>query len=55
MDILQGFKAAHICAPPALAALNGGVFALMDWLEVPEVAAAMSHFCIAAVEALYEL
>ncbi len=31
-------------APQALAALNGGVLALMDWLPVPNVAAQMRHF-----------
>jgi hypothetical protein len=32
-------------APQALAALNGGVLALMDWLHVPNVASQMRHFC----------
>ena len=32
-------------APQALAALNGGVLALMDWLQVPNVASQMRHFC----------
>jgi predicted transposase YbfD/YdcC len=32
-------------APEALAALNGGVLALMDWLQVRNVASAMRHFC----------
>lgn len=39
-------------APQALAALNGGVLALMDWLQVPNVASAMRHFCAHPVEAL---
>ncbi len=32
-------------APQALAALNGGMLAIMDWLEVRNVAAQMRHFC----------
>ena len=32
-------------APQALAALNGGVLALMDWLQVSNVASQMRHFC----------
>ena len=39
-------------APQALAALNGGVLALMDWLQVPNVASQMRHFCAHAGEAL---
>ena len=39
-------------APQALAALNGGVLALMDWLCVPNVASQMSHFCAHPREAL---
>ena len=39
-------------APQALAALNGGVLALMDWLHVPNVASQMRHFCAHPVEAL---
>jgi predicted transposase YbfD/YdcC len=39
-------------APQALAALNGGVLALMDWLQVPNVAAQMRHFCAHPAEAL---
>ncbi len=31
-------------APEALAALNGGVLALMDWLQVSNVASHMRHF-----------
>ena len=39
-------------APQALAALNGGVLALMDWLHVPNVASQMRHFCAHPTEAL---
>ena len=39
-------------APEALAALNGGVLALMDWLHVSHVASQMRHFCAHPVEAL---
>jgi predicted transposase YbfD/YdcC len=39
-------------APQALAALNGGVLALMDWLHVSHVASQMRHFCAHPVEAL---
>lgn len=39
-------------APQALAALNGGVLALMDWLHVPNVASQMRHFCAHPLEAL---
>jgi predicted transposase YbfD/YdcC len=39
-------------APQALAALNGGVLALMDWLHVPNVASQMRHFCAHPAEAL---
>lgn len=39
-------------APQALAALNGGVLALMDWLGVSNVASQMRHFCAHPVEAL---
>jgi len=42
-------------APEALAALNGGVLALMDWLQVPNVASQMRHFCAYPVEALHLL
>jgi len=43
---------AALGAPAALAALNGGVLALMDWLHVPNVASAMRHFCAQPQEAL---
>ena len=42
-------------APQALAALNGGVLALMDWLQVRNVASAMRHFCAHPLEALHLL
>lgn len=42
-------------APQALAALNGGVLALMDWLHVPNVASQMRHFCAHPDEALHLL
>ncbi len=38
--------------PQALAALNGGVLALMDWLQVRNVASQMRHFCAHPLEAL---
>ena len=39
-------------APEALAALNGGVLALMDWLQVSNVASQMRHLCAHPEEAL---
>lgn len=39
-------------APLALAALNGTVLALMDWLQVPNVPAQMRRFCARPHEAL---
>jgi len=39
-------------APQALAALNGGVLACMDWLGVSNVASQMRHFCAQPQEAL---
>ena len=42
-------------APEALAALNGGVLALMDWLGVKNVAWQMRHFCAHPEEALHLL
>ena len=39
-------------APQALAALNGGILALMDWLGVNNVAKQMRHFCAQPHEAL---
>jgi predicted transposase YbfD/YdcC len=42
-------------APQALAALNGGVLALMDWLRVTNVASQMRHFCAQPQEAIFLL
>jgi predicted transposase YbfD/YdcC len=42
-------------APLALAALNGGVLALMDWLQVRNVASQMRHFCAHPHKALHLL
>jgi predicted transposase YbfD/YdcC len=39
-------------APQVLAALNGGILALMDYLGVANVAAQMRHFCAQPQEAL---
>lgn len=39
-------------APEALAALNGGVLALLDWLGVANAASAMRHFCAHPADAL---
>jgi predicted transposase YbfD/YdcC len=39
-------------APEALAALNGGVLALLDWLGVPNAASALRHFCAHPGDAL---
>src|SRR5258708_37649793 len=39
-------------APQTLAALNGGILALMDWLGVTNVASQMRHFCAQPQEAL---
>jgi predicted transposase YbfD/YdcC len=38
--------------PQVLAALNGGVLALMDWLAVRNVAPHMRHFCTHPQEAI---
>ncbi|WP_149400980.1 ISAs1 family transposase, partial [Dictyobacter arantiisoli] len=38
-------------APQALAALNGGILALMDWLSVSNVAKQMRHYCAQPHEA----
>ncbi len=54
-DVTLGEDACQIRmtgAPQALAALNGGVLALMDWLHVPNVASQMRHFCAHPLEAL---
>jgi hypothetical protein len=42
-------------APQTLAALNGGLLALMDWLCVTNVAARMRHYCAHPEEALQML
>jgi predicted transposase YbfD/YdcC len=39
-------------APQTLAALNGGILALMDWLKVSNMASQMRHFCAHPHEAL---
>jgi hypothetical protein len=47
-DVTLGEDASQVCmngAPEALAALNGGILALMDWLGVSNVAKQMRHFC----------
>ena len=57
-DVTLGEDACQIRmtgAPQALAALNGGVLALMDWLHVPNVASQMRHFCAHPIEALHLL
>jgi hypothetical protein len=38
--------------PEVLAALNGGILAVMDWLGVHNVAKQMRHFCAQPQEAL---
>ncbi len=54
-DVTLGEDASQVRqagAPQALAALNGGVIALMDWLGVSNVASQMRHFCAHPEEAL---
>lgn len=54
-DVTLGEDACQVCmrgAPEALVALNGGVLALMDWLQVPNAASQMRHFCAHPEEAL---
>ena len=54
-DVTLGEDASQVRitgAPQALAALNGGVLALMDWLHVPNVASQMRHFCAHPIETL---
>ncbi|EFH85846.1 ISAs1 family transposase [Ktedonobacter racemifer] len=54
-DVTMGEDASQVRlagAPEALAALNGGVLALMDWLNVKNAASAMRHFCAQPHEAL---
>src|SRR5947209_10282972 len=57
-DVTLGEDACQIRrsgAPQALAALNGGILALMDWLDVPNVASQMRHFCAHPSDALHFL
>jgi len=54
-DVILGEDACQIRitgAPEALPALNGGVLALMDWLQVPNAASQMRHFCAHPEDAL---
>jgi predicted transposase YbfD/YdcC len=54
-DVTLGEDASQVRvsgAPQALAALKGGVLALMDWLHVRNVASQMRHFCAHPLEAL---
>ncbi|EFH87694.1 hypothetical protein [Ktedonobacter racemifer] len=54
-DVTMGEDASQVRlagAPAALAALNGGVLAMMDWLQVNNVASAMRHCCAQPREAL---
>lgn len=47
-DVTLGEDASQVRvngAPQVLAALNGGILALMDWLGVTNVASQMRHFC----------
>lgn len=54
-DVTLGEDASQVRiagAPQVLAALNGGVLALMDWLHVSNVASQMRRFCAKPHEAL---
>ena len=54
-DVILGEDACQVRmsgAPEALAAPNGGVLALMDWLQVPNAASQMRHFCAHPEDAL---
>jgi predicted transposase YbfD/YdcC len=54
-DVTLGEDACQVritAAPQALAALNGAVLALMDWLQVSNMASQMRHFCAHPREAL---
>lgn len=54
-DVTLGEDASQMrmsSAPAALAALNGGILALMDWLGVKNVAKCMRHFCAEPQDAL---
>lgn len=48
----DGSQVRNAGAPQALAALNGGVLALMDWLQVRNGASQMRHYCAHPREAL---
>jgi predicted transposase YbfD/YdcC len=57
-DVTMGEDASQVRiehAPQALAAINGGVLALMDFLGVKNVASQMRHFCAHPEEAIYLL
>jgi predicted transposase YbfD/YdcC len=57
-DVTLGEDASQVRikgAPQVLAALNGGVLALMDWLGVTNAASQMRHFCAQPHEALHLL
>jgi predicted transposase YbfD/YdcC len=57
-DVTLGEDASQVRmqgVPQALAALNGGILALMDWLGVRNVAKQMRHFCAQPREALHLL
>lgn len=54
-DVTLGEDASQVRiagAPQALAALNGGVLALMDWLQVSNAPSQMRHFCAHPQQAL---
>jgi hypothetical protein len=54
-DGALGEDACHVrvrSAPQVLAALNGGILAIMDYLGVSNVAKQMRHFCAQPQEAL---
>ena len=54
-DVTLGEDASQVRrkgAPEVVAALNGGLLALMDWLGVTNVAKQMRHFCAQPQEAL---
>ena len=57
-DVTMGEDASQIRvkgAPEVLAALNGGILALMDFLGVKNVAKQMRHYCAQYQEALHLL
>ena len=54
-DVTLGEDASQVRvvgAPQAVAALNGGLLALMDWLQVRNVASQMRHYCAHPRDAL---